>query len=158
MYAVHGRVLKPWSGSSGYATVWVSSPAIGRKAVNVHRLVALAFIEPVVGKPEVNHIDGDKRNNKVGNLEWTDRSGNNLHASRTGLRKHGNDGKPIHRPVIATPKKGGVPVRFDNLLAAADHFGGPAKGGNIRSAVVGYIPSAYGYTWRYEVPSAQATA
>lgn len=55
----------------------------------IHRLVAEAFIPKVRGKEFINHIDGDPLNNKVNNLEWCTPSENNLHATRTGLRKHG---------------------------------------------------------------------
>lgn len=56
----------------------------------IHRLVAIAFIPNPNNLPEVNHIDGNRRNNHVSNLEWVDSSGNKLHAIRTGLRKYTN--------------------------------------------------------------------
>lgn len=55
-------------------------------SVLVHRLVAQGFIPNPRRAPEVNHIDGDKRNNRVTNLQWVTSSENSLHAVRTGLR------------------------------------------------------------------------
>lgn len=50
----------------------------------VHRLVALAFVPNPRDKPEVNHIDGDKRNNHYKNLEWSTQSENMLHSFKIG--------------------------------------------------------------------------
>lgn len=61
----------------------------------IHRLVAEAFIPNPNNYKEVNHIDGDKNNNNVENLEWTDRSGNMSHAMRNGL----------HPVAVATPEQ-----------------------------------------------------
>ncbi|MFQ1038322.1 NUMOD4 motif-containing HNH endonuclease [Citrobacter koseri] len=55
----------------------------------VHRLVAEAFIPNTGNKPEVNHIDGNKSNNDVSNLEWVTRSENAVHGVAHNLLKHG---------------------------------------------------------------------
>lgn len=59
----------------------------GGKVVKVHRLVAEAFIPNPNNLPQINHIDGNKQNNCVENLEWCDNSYNQLHAFKNGLQK-----------------------------------------------------------------------
>lgn len=55
------------------------------KTLNVHRCVALAWLEPVEGREHVNHKNGDRKDNRVENLEWVTRSENILHGlSRAG--------------------------------------------------------------------------
>lgn len=56
----------------------------------VHRLVAQAFIPNPNNLPEVNHIDGNRQNNSINNLEWVTRNGNIAHAISTGLKVYNN--------------------------------------------------------------------
>ena len=57
----------------------------------VHRLVAEAFIKNPAGRRTVNHIDGDKQNNAVGNLEWATDSEQQWHALSTGLSSNSGE-------------------------------------------------------------------
>ena len=99
------RLLKIGKGSycnsidkTTYGVVVLSLNGIVRTR-NVHRLVAEAFIPNPQGKKEVNHIDGDKSNNQVGNLEWVSHRENIIHAVRVLHRNEtigfGIKGQPI---------------------------------------------------------------
>jgi len=56
------------------------------KYMSTHRLVLMAFVgSPPKGKPDANHIDGDKTNNHVSNLEWCSKAENMAHAKANGL-------------------------------------------------------------------------
>lgn len=70
------------TGHGGYSKV-----KINLKNEFVHRLVAIAYLDNPENKETVNHIDGDKSNNHISNLEWSTRSENTQHAYDIGLHK-----------------------------------------------------------------------
>lgn len=81
-----GRVLKPQPNDKGYGRV-----QIGRKFYFVHRLVAELYVTNPDGKPQVNHINGDKTDNRADNLEWVTNKENRSHAVKKGLHPKGED-------------------------------------------------------------------
>lgn len=72
--------------SAGYVLIQLFKNG-AHKTFRVHRLVAQAFIPNYLDKPLINHIDGNKSNNRVDNLVWCTQSENMKHAYRTGLQK-----------------------------------------------------------------------
>lgn len=75
------KTLKVYAANNGYERVSLNRNAHNRIAL-VHRVVAEAFIPNEKSKPCVNHIDGNKKNNTVENLEWCTHSENELHSHR----------------------------------------------------------------------------
>lgn len=74
------KKLKPYKTNKGYLQV-----SLRDKNFRIHRLVAMAFIPNPENKPQVNHIDGNKENNNIENLEWCTNSENHKHKCDNGL-------------------------------------------------------------------------
>jgi hypothetical protein len=81
IYSLRGRIMKLQKSNCGYLTVSISDLEKKRR-LNVHRIVASAFVENPNNLPEVNHKDLNKLNNKASNLEWATRKGNMIHMFR----------------------------------------------------------------------------
>ena len=146
-------MLKQVDNGRGYMKVFLHRDNKCKQPL-VHRLVAEAFIQNPEGKPHINHKDGIKTNNAVGNLEWCTRSENMLHAFKTGLAHAPAEGKfgsdnPKSIPVLMIDKETNtVVMRFGSLIDAA-HYVGAEKSSHIVSCCKGRLRSSYGYKWRY---------
>ena len=82
VYPEDYHILKPKVQKNGYLFV-----RLGYKEMRIHRLVAIAFLDNPNNKAEVNHLDGDKFNNCLSNLEWATKKENMEHAYKIGLIK-----------------------------------------------------------------------
>lgn len=84
-----GRKLKPQNNGNGYTKVTLTIQGVQIQKY-IHRLVAKAFIPNPENKPQVNHINGIKTDNKVDNLEWCTNQENQIHAHINNLKPNGN--------------------------------------------------------------------
>lgn len=104
-----------------YATV-VIGPKENRIRRKVHRLVAQMFIPNPENKPEINHIDGNKFNNRVDNLEWCTHSENMKHAIRENLYP-----PPSHKRGVALFNEDETECLgyYDSIIEASKETGVP---------------------------------
>lgn len=96
MRTIPERILQNHINEYGYVYVRLYENAKGRN-IKLHRIVAEAFIPNPTNKRCVNHIDGNKQNNTVENLEWVTHSENMQHASDNKLWISWNKGKCYKR-------------------------------------------------------------
>lgn len=88
----NNNILKGSINNRGYISVSLYNNITKKtKCFKVHRLVAQEFIPNYQNYKEVNHIDGNKLNNNVNNLEWCNRKENMVHAAKNNLVKNGKE-------------------------------------------------------------------
>lgn len=82
-------------GDVGYNVVTLNKPGTKQKVIRLHRLMLLTFkSDSYFENATVNHIDGNKLNNNLDNLEWVSYSDNNKHAFKTGLKSNSGEKHP----------------------------------------------------------------
>jgi hypothetical protein len=138
-------VLKVSVGWSGYPTVWLQLTRRRRKVMMVHRAIAEAFIPNHDGKPHVNHIDGDKTNSVLSNLEWVTPAENNNHAHRMGLVPPSKIGPGTKGPAAKLTEDKVREIK--RRLAAGEDYRKIAPDYGVVAGTIGHIK--YGKTWTH---------
>lgn len=142
---------KPIYDKDGYLQIGLKIN--GRKTTRkIHRLVAEAFIPNTHNKPQVNHIDGNKENNKIDNLEWVTNSENQYHKYRVlkyteplemRMKKRANCGKGNMKKVLCIE----TGVEYDSARIASKSMGLHFTA--VSSAIYSNRTCG-GYHWKYK--------
>jgi len=128
-----------------------------QKRFNIHRLVALHFVDGYKDGLIVNHIDGVKSNNHHSNLEWITHKQNCLHAKNLGLippvtqkqrdARANNFRKSLSKPIECLTLNGEFIREYPSANDAAKAT--KSSQGNISMCCLGKRPTAKGFKWRY---------
>ena len=146
-------IIKCFLSKNGYIRVQLSKLGIGYKK-SVHRLVAESFINNPENKPQVNHINGIKSDNRVENLEWCTPSENMLHAFKNNLEKPSMLNKYGSNHIRAIPVNqydldGNFIKTFDSIIEASKEL-------NINASCIcncckNRRKSAGSFVWKYRI-------
>ena len=135
-----GIMLKPWITKDGYLRHCLYKHN-KRKNLLLHRIIATSFIDNHEEKPCVNHIDENKLNNDLSNLEWCTERENVIHGTRTKRAA-----EKLSKKVIQLDLNDNVLNEFESMRQAERETG--VSVGNISSCCNGKTKSAGGYKWR----------
>ena len=114
------RLINQTKSTKGYLKVSLNQNKYKREFA-VHRLVAMTFLPNTEHKPQVNHIDGNKENNCITNLEWVTGSENIIHAVKTGLRNKAHEMARISNQKLVINLQTGI--FYDSLKDACNAVG-----------------------------------
>ena len=138
---VKERILKPGVIHNGYLQVGLCAGG-KQKTLRVHRLVCEAFHENPDNKPQVNHINEDKTDNRACNLEWCTCKQNLNHGSRNERA-----GKAKSKPVGQYTRDGDLVKVWPSTQEAERQAG--FNHGNISEVANGNRKTAHGFIWKY---------
>lgn len=140
-----GRVLKPGINTNGYPVVVLSNEEKKHQTKTVHRLVASTFYDCLDADSKViDHIDGNKQNNHISNLEFCTSGENNRRAYATGLRK---PSKPYNHPRSQPVKIVETGEIFRSTCECARAIGANRR--HISDCLHGRLNTHHGYHYVY---------
>ncbi len=141
-------IMKPQKAWNGYLRICLHKAGIA-KIHPLHRLVLSSFVGThKEGWVFVNHIDGNKENNAVSNLEWVDHAENMQHAYKTGLNKANKCGCCKKETPIAIFKDGVKIKTYISVNEACRREG--LNQGAVSQVLLGKRKKHKGYEFKYE--------
>lgn len=146
---VSHEIIKQCKSKTGYMTICISHGKKKRQCLKIHRAVAYAFLPNPDNLPAVNHIDGDKSNNRVDNLEWCSNKQNIEHAIKNGLFHNGAE-KRRKRIISLEDKR-----LFESITEAAKYIHSQRDTTKLKSIddtirkALKHKRKAYDRTWIY---------
>lgn len=144
-----GKLLIPDKNSKGYLMLRLRSNNGKFKKVQIHRLVAITFIPNPDNLPQVNHIDENKTNNYVDNLEWCTVKYNANYGNRNkNISKALTNNYKISRVILQFDKDGNLIKEWISIHQIYRELG--YSPGNIYSCCQKKYKQSYGYIWRYK--------
>jgi hypothetical protein len=133
------RILKIKNIENGYSIIFLN-----KKTYKIHRLVAYGFLDNLDNKPTVNHIDRNKHNNKLDNLEWATYSEQKNHSKNI----NNNNNRGIWKICIETGNK---IKKYNTIKEAGNEINLNSNSyKNISACALGKTNTAYGFRWQYE--------
>lgn len=133
-----------WLSLSSWYYKVVLSKEWNPRNIKIHRLLALHFIPNPLNLPCINHIDGNKLNNDLDNLEWCTYSENTRHAMTTWLQKFGYLKKQIFQYSVDGNL---IRVWESSMQIQRETWW---KNGNISRCCIWNRPTAYWYIWKHQ--------
>lgn len=142
------KMMKTALDRSGYLKICLTDSKHKKHTIKIHRLVAENFIPNTENKEQVNHIDGNKENNRVDNLEWCSQSENMIHAFKNNLIHRGKGKEsPRARAVNQYSLDGKFIKRWDCIADAEREL--KLSKNNISTCCKGKRKTAHGFKWEY---------
>ena len=140
-----GCIRKSKLKKDGYVSITLCKNG-EHKTFLVHRLVATAFIPNPNNYTIINHINEDKTDNRVENLEWCSKSYNNTYGTRIEKVFY-----KLSKPVLQFTKDGKLVKKWENTTHIKNELGFSSS--SINSCCKGRLKTAYGYKWCYHYKS-----
>lgn len=144
-----GNILRQQVDAKGYMRIAITINGT-KLRYKTHRLVAEAFVDNTANKPQVNHINGNKKDNRACNLEWVTNKENAHHAIKNGLfdnlfAEAKAENRKRQRAVIAIDTKTYQRICFESISAAERYF----NSRHITAVLKGNRQKVKGYTFEY---------